>query len=332
MTSSNGPSIIIEGIGSYSPPNIMTNDDLSRIVDTTDEWIRTRTGIRERRISKDETTSDMAVKAGREALLNAKIDPEEIDLLIVATITPDMPFPSTACLTQHKLGLRKIPAFDIEAACSGFIYGLEVARAMMLNGQYQKALVIGAEKLSTITDWEDRTTCVLFGDGAGAAVLSKSDNPGVGILGTHLGADGSEKEILFMPGGGSAIPATHESIDHKDHFLKMQGREVFKIAVRAMADSAQRILESSGLKAEDVTLVVPHQANIRIIEALVSRLGIGLDKCKINLDRFGNTSAASIPIALDEAMRNARFKPGDVILLVAFGAGLTWASTLIRWQ
>lgn len=310
----------------------MTNDDLSKIVDTTDEWIQSRTGIRERRISKEDTTSDMAAKAAREAMRNARVQPEEIDLLVLATITPDMPFPSTACLTQHKLGLRKIPAFDIEAACTGFVYSLEIARSMMLAGSFRKALVIGAEKLSSITDWEDRTTCVLFGDGAGAVVLSYEESGEGGILGTHLGADGAEKEILFMPGGGSAIPATHESIDHKDHYLKMQGREVFKIAVRAMADSAQKLLASTGHTADDITLVIPHQANVRIIEALVNRLGIGLDRCKINLDRFGNTSAASIPIALDEAMRNARFKPGDLILLVAFGAGLTWGSSLIRWH
>lgn len=326
-------SIVIKGLGSYNPPRVLTNDDLAQMVDTSDEWIRTRTGIRERRIAdKGVATSDLAVAAAKAALDDAGIGPQEIDLLVVATITPDMSFPSTACLVQKKLGMRTVPSFDIGAACSGFLYSLEVASGLMRNGTYRHALVIGAEKLSSITDWEDRATCVLFGDGAGAAVLGVSDEPNVGILGTLLGADGNETEILFLPAGGSALPASAESVSNHQHYLKMQGREVFKIAVRAMEQSAKDILARQGLQPEQIGVVIPHQANTRIIEALSTRLGIGLERFKINLDRFGNTSAASIPIALDEAYRNGRFGPGDHILLVAFGAGLTWGSGVLKWQ
>lgn len=325
-------SIILRGVGSYNPPKILTNDDLSRMVDTTDEWIRTRTGIRERRIAENQATSDMAVKAAEEAIQNAGIEKDEIDLIICATITPDNPFPATACNVQTKLGLSKIPAFDIGAACSGFLYGLEVGQSMMRSGKYRHTLVIGAEKLSSITDWEDRTTCVLFGDGAGAAILSRDETPGRGILGSLLGCDGAEREILFMPGGGSAMPVSEESVRDKQHHLRMHGRQVFKIAVRVMAQSAQDIVAQHGLSSSDIACVVPHQANMRIIEALSSTLDIPIDRFKINLDRFGNTSAASIPIALDEAVRNYRIKSGDLVLLVAFGAGLTWGSTLLRWQ
>lgn len=303
------------------------------MVDTSDEWIRSRTGISERRIAADgESTSDLAVEAARRAIADAGLAPEDIDLVIVATITPDMPFPSTACLVQKKLGLRKVPAFDIEAACSGFLYSLEIAGSMVRSGSVRHALVIGAEKLSSITNWEDRTTCVLFGDGAGAAVLSRSDEPGVGVLGSSLGADGTESEILYMPAGGSMRPASTETLANKEHFLRMQGNQVFKIAVRAMEQSALGILQEHGLSSADIACVIPHQANTRIIEALSQRLGVGMDRFKVNLDRFGNTSAASIPIAMDEAYRENRFRNGDHLLLVAFGAGLTWASTLIKWQ
>ncbi|MBN2068123.1 MAG: ketoacyl-ACP synthase III [Opitutales bacterium] len=332
MTVEKASSVIIKGVGSYAPPHVLTNDDLSKIVDTSDEWIRTRTGIRERRIAKDETTSDMATKAAQEAMRNAGVEPSEIDLLIVATVTGDHPFPSTSCVTQHKLGLRKIPCFDLLAACSGFLYSIDTAKALMLSGGYKKALIIGAEKLSGITDWDDRGTCVLFGDGAGAAVLELIDEPGCGIIAGDMGADGSEREILFVPAGGSERPASEKTIADREHFIKMQGNQVFKNAVVAMGRSAKKTLEKAGISADEVACVVPHQANIRIIEAISNRLGIGIERFKINLDRFGNTSAASIPIALDEAMRNSRFKSGDYILLVAFGAGLTWASTLIRWQ
>jgi 3-oxoacyl-[acyl-carrier-protein] synthase III len=325
-------SVIISGVGSYVPPKVLTNEALSEIVDTSDEWIRTRTGIRERRIAApDQTTSDMAARAAREAIQNAGLQPGDIELIIVGTVTPDMPFPNTACFVQQKLGLGKIPAFDIEAACSGFIYTLEVARSLMLTSGLRHALVIGAEKLSNITNWEDRTTCVLFGDGAGAAVLSLDDRPGIGILRTMMGADGTETGVLCVPAGGTASPSTVETIERSLHTIHMQGNQVFKIAVRVMCQSAIEILERCGLTAADVSLVIPHQANTRIIEALAQRLDIGLDRFKVNLDRYGNTSAASIPIALDEAYRNGRIRSGDIILMVAFGGGLTWAATLIRW-
>ncbi|MDX2110045.1 MAG: beta-ketoacyl-ACP synthase III [Verrucomicrobiota bacterium] len=332
MDNGNG-SVILVGVGSYVPARVLTNADLAKMVDTTDEWIRTRTGIRERRIAEPgETTSDMAVKAAQEAIKCAGIRADEIEVVVTATITPDLPFPSTSCLVQSKLGLRKIPVFDISAACSGFLYSLEIAGNFLRTGRYKYALVIGAEKLSSITNWEDRATCVLFGDGAGAAVLQYVDTPNVGIIGTMLGADGDEAELLSMPAGGSAKRPSQETVAAGEHFLKMQGNMVFKSAVRVMAQCAAETLEKHGLKASDIALVVPHQANNRIIEALSERLGIGMDRFKINLDRFGNTSAASIPIALDEAYRNGRIKSGDYILLIAFGAGLTWASTLLKWQ
>jgi 3-oxoacyl-[acyl-carrier-protein] synthase-3 len=333
MSELKGKSVIISGTGSYCPPKILTNDDLSKIVETSDEWIRTRTGIRERRIAaENETTSDMAANAAGDAIRNAGLQPEDIGLVIVATVTPDMPFPNTACFVQKKLGLGKIPAFDIEAACSGFVYAMDIARGMMMVKGTKHALVIGAEKLSSITNWEDRTTCVLFGDGAGAVVLSLSDDEDVGILDILSGADGTETDILLVPGGGSANPSTVETIERSMHKIQMQGNQVFKHAVRVMCQSAVEVLERSGLKPEDVDLVVPHQANNRIIEALAQRLNIGMDSFKINLDRYGNTSAASVPIALDEANRNGRIQPGDNILMVAFGGGLTWGSALIRWH
>lgn len=333
MTQFSGKSVIISGTGSYAPPKVLSNDDLSKVVDTSDEWIRSRTGIRERRIAEDgQTTSDMATEAAREAIKNAGLSVADIGLIVVGTVTPDMPFPNTACFVQEKLGIGKVPAFDLEAACSGFIYSMDVARSLMLVNGTQHALVIGAEKLSSITNWEDRTTCVLFGDGAGAVVLSLVETPDVGILHSLLGADGRETGILCVPGGGSASPYTVESIERSLHKIQMQGNQVFKIAVRVMCQSAIDILERAGLTPEDVDLVVPHQANTRIIEALSQRLNIGMDRFKINLDRYGNTSAASIPIALDEAYRSRRIKSGDNILMVAFGGGLTWAACLVRWH
>lgn len=333
MTKLSGNSVIISGTGSYTPPKILTNDDLSKLVETSDEWIRSRTGIRERRIAEDnESTSDMATAAAREAITNAGLNVGDIGLIVVGTVTPDMPFPNTACFVQEKLGLGKIPAFDLEAACSGFIYSMDVARSLMLVNGVKHALVIGAEKLSSITNWEDRTTCVLFGDGAGAVVLSLVDKPEVGILDSLLGADGRETGILCVPGGGSASPYTVETIERSLHKIHMQGNQVFKIAVRVMCQSAVDLLEKANLTAEDVDLVVPHQANNRIIEALSHRLNIGIERFKVNLDRYGNTSAASIPIALDEAFRNGRIKSGNNILMVAFGGGLTWAACLIRWH
>lgn len=332
MTNANN-SVVILGTGSYAPSNIVTNDDMSKIVDTSDEWVRTRTGIRERRFAaKDETTSEMACAAGAEAIKAAGIDASEIDLILVATMTPDMPFPSTACLVQSKLGLPNVASFDIQAACSGFVYALNVASSMIRAGSYKKALVIGAEKMSGILDFEDRTTCVLFGDGAGAVVLGSHEQADIGILGCLTGADGSNPSILQQPGGGCAIPPTPESLAARQHFLKMNGKEVFKLAVRVMGQSCTDILDKFDCNSDDLNLVIPHQANMRIIESLCKRLSLPIEKFHNNLERYGNTSAASVPIALDEAFRAGRIQSGDTILLVAFGAGLTWGSALIKWH
>jgi 3-oxoacyl-[acyl-carrier-protein] synthase-3 len=326
-------STVILGTGAYAPKRILTNAELAKMVDTSDEWIVTRSGIRERRIAgEDESTSEMGVAAGRRALEDAGVLAEEIDLVIVATITPDTPMPAAACLIQPKLGIPTHAAcFDLNAACSGFIYALDTACAMLGSGRYQKALVIGVEKLSSIVDWKDRTTCVLFGDGAGAAVVGVSPTPNIGLLGTRLGAYGESADLLNIPGGGSNAPATAGSIMAGDHFIKMKGKEVFKIAVRGMEEAARDILEQHGLAADQISLVIPHQANLRIIEAIAQYLELPMSRFFVNVDRYGNTSAASIPIALDEARRAGRIKPGDLILLVAFGAGLTYGSALIRW-
>jgi len=302
-------------------------------VDTSDEWIHTRSGIRERRIAAPgEATSDMGVQAARRALDDAGLKPADIDLLIVATITPDMPMPATACIIQQKLGVPTTAAcFDLNAACTGFLYALDTACAMLSSGRYRHALVIGVEKLSTIVDWKDRTTCVLFGDGAGAVVVGKSPVSGQGLIGTKLGALGDSVDLLCIPGGGSNAPATAASIAAGDHFLKMKGKEVFKLAVRVMDEAARDILEQHHLRADQISLVIPHQANLRIIEAISEYLELPMERFFVNVDRYGNTSAASIPLALDEARRTGRIKSGDLTLLVAFGAGLTYGSALIRW-
>lgn len=326
-------SVIIAGVGSYAPPRVLTNEELSKTVDTSDEWIRTRSGIRERHIAgDDEAASDLAIKAANAALLDAGVKGEEIDLLIVATCTPDHRMPSTACVVQHKIGVPPhATCFDISAACTGFLYATEIAYGLLLTGRYKCALVIGAEKISTIIDWKDRTTCVLFGDAGGAAVLKKSPTPGIGIIGSDLGADGEMVELLYTPAGGSRRPSTPESLATGDHCLRMKGKEVFKQAVRVMETVAREMVEQHGLTFDQINLIIPHQANHRIIDALASNLGVPLDRFYVNLDRYGNTSAASIPLALDEARRAGRIKPGDYTLLIAFGAGLTYGSTLIRW-
>ncbi len=326
-------STVILGTGSYAPARVLSNEELSRTVDTSDEWIHSRTGIRERRIAAPgEQTSDMGVKAAQAALADAKLAPADIDLLIVATITPDVLMPAAACIIQQKLGLRTdVACFDLNAACSGFVYALDTACAMLTSGRYRKALVIGVEKLSAVIDWQDRTTCVLFGDGAGAVVVSLDSRPDIGVLGTKLGALGASVELLWIPGGGSANPTTPESIAARNHCIKMKGKEVFKLAVRAMDEAARDILEQHQVTADQIALVIPHQANHRIIEAISEYLELPMDRFFVNVDRYGNTSAASIPIALDEARRSGRIKPGDLTLLVAFGAGLTYASALIRW-
>jgi 3-oxoacyl-[acyl-carrier-protein] synthase-3 len=324
-------SVGIAGSGFYVPKKVLTNFDLEKMVDTTDEWIRTRTGVRERRIANDnEATSDLAVEAARKALEDARISPQEIDLIIVATLSPDYPFPSTACLVQDKLGIKDARAFDVEAACSAFIYALSVAEAFIKTGACKTALVIGSEVFSRIVDWEDRNSCILMGDGAGAVVLKETEN-GKGILSTHLGADGSGAALLKQPAGGSRLPASEETVRQGLHYFKMQGNEVFKLAVRIMSESVITALKKAGLSNKDIDLIIPHQANIRILNAMTKRLSLPMEKLVVNLDKYGNTTAASIPIALDEASKQGRIKEGDIVVLVAFGAGLTWGAAVIRW-
>ena len=310
----------------------MTNHDLERSVDTSDEWITSRTGIKERRIARDdEFTSHMASEAAMRALSQAQIDPADIELIVVATITPDTLTPATACYVQQQIGAFKAVAFDVSAACSGFLYAMELARHAVGAGAFRNALIIGAEKLSAFVDWNDRNTCVLFGDGAGAAVLVPVTNGGGRILSSQLGTDGAQAELLNIPGGGSACPAIPGSTPEKTATLTMQGREVFKHAVNAMRKAAIDGVTAAGLTIDDIDLLIPHQANLRIIDAVVERLNFSRDKVFINLEKYGNTSAAAVAIALDEANRQGRIKPGDRILLVAFGAGLTWASAVIEW-
>jgi len=326
--------VVIRGTGSYAPVKVVTNHDLSKSIETSDEWIVTRTGIRERRVAgRHEDPSDMATKAAEAALTAAGLKATDVDAIIVATMTGDLPFPSTACLVQHKLGARTCTAFDLAAACSGFVYGLEVAAALVRSGAHRHVLLIGAEKLSSILNWSDRTTCVLFGDGAGAVVLSRGEGPGArnSIIGIRTGADGEDAALLYQHAGGSRHPATAESVAHGQHFLRMNGREVFKHAVLVMEKAATDLLKEHGYTAAEVDCVIPHQANRRIIETMAERLEVPLDRFFINLDRYGNTSAASIPLALDEAARAGRLRSGGLVLLVAFGAGLTWGAALLRW-
>ncbi len=326
-----GRACSIAGIGSYVPSKILTNHDLEKMVDTSDEWITTRTGIKERRIAApDECTSDMAAHAARRAMKMAGVSPEQIDLVIVATLTPDMPFPATACLVQHKIGARRAAAFDLEAACSGFIYALEIGQQFIMSHTYDTVLVIGAEKLSAITDWTDRNTCVLFGDGAGAAVLRNHQNAH-GLLTAVMGADGSKANLLFMPGGGSRCPATRQSVDDRLHFLRMEGKETFKNAVQAMCSAAQEVLRRCELDISRIQCIIPHQANRRIIDAVAERLGARPEQMFVNLDKYGNTSAASVAIALDEAVATGRVQRGDLVLMVVFGAGLTWGAAVVEW-
>ena len=323
--------VSIIGTGSYVPEKILTNEDLSRMVDTSDEWITTRTGIKQRRIAaKDEHTSDMATKAALKAIEQAKISPVEIDLILVATATPDMLFPATACFVQKKIGATNAACLDISAACAGFLFGVEIAQQFITSHTYDTVLVIGADKLTAITNWSDRNTCILFGDGAGAAIL-RHRGGSHGVISTHIGSDGQYTDILFMPGGGSRCPITRENVDLNLQTIHMTGKEVYKQAVTAMLSAAQKALEQAGLRIEDIACVIPHQANMRIIEAIADRLGIPLEKFYVNLDRYGNTSAAAVAIALDEANRSGRIKSGDYILMVVFGGGLTWASTVIEW-
>jgi 3-oxoacyl-[acyl-carrier-protein] synthase III len=326
-----GRTCSITGVGSYLPAKILTNADLEKMVDTSDEWITTRTGIKQRRqAAKDEFTSDMAAHAARRAMKMAGVTADQIDLIIVATITPDMPFPATACLVQQKIGARQAAAFDVEAACSGFIYALEIGQQFIMSHTYDTVLVVGAEKLSTITDWTDRNTCVLFGDGAGAAILQS--RPGShGLLTAVMGVDGTKSNLIHMPAGGSRCPASAASVASRLHYLRMDGRETFKNAVQAMQRAAQEALRRCELDVTKVKCIIPHQANRRIIDAVGERLGATPEQLFINLDKYGNTSAASVAIALDEAVSSGKIQRGDLILLMVFGAGLTWAAAVIEW-
>jgi 3-oxoacyl-[acyl-carrier-protein] synthase-3 len=321
----------IIGTGSFLPTQVLTNADLEKLVETTDEWIISRTGIRERRLAaKDQFTSDLGAEAARRALSNAKIPASKVDMIICATITPDMPFPNTACLIQEKIGASKAFCFDIEAACSGFVYALEIGRQFVMSGTVQTALIIASEKLSSIVDWKDRNTCVLFGDGAGAAVLHHVEGT-QGILYSALGGDGKYGDLLCMPGGGVKHPATVETVKSGLHYLKMSGKETYKHAVRAMHQVANDALSKCHLTMDDITCIIPHQANKRILEGLAARLEVSVDKVYVNLHHYGNMSAASAAVALDEGAQEGRFKRGDYIMIIAFGAGLTWGATIVQW-
>ena len=320
------------GTGSYLPEKVMTNSDMEKIVETSDEWIVTRTGIRERHIAaENESTSDMAAEAARRALKKAGLKATDLDLIIVSTITPDMPTPSTACLVQAKLNAPQAAAFDLSAACSGFVYGLAVAKSFVESGLYKHILLIGAEKLTAFMDWKDRTTCVLFGDGAGAAIIGAVPADGHEILSTFMAANGCEADLLKIPGGGSKTPTSEQSIHDRLHFLKMQGKEIFKIGVTVMVEASRKVLADAGLTIGQVSMLIPHQANMRIIQAVGERLEIPAEKVYVTVDKMGNTSAASIILALDEAIDRNKLKKDDYVVLVAVGAGTTYASALLRW-
>lgn len=323
---------VISGTGASLPEKIVTNFDLEKLVETSDEWITTRTGIKERRVAREgETMSQFALEASRRAMDAAGVSAADLGMIICATVTPDQPIPSTSCLIQDRLGARSAPAFDMSAGCSGFLYALTVAHQFIRTGAHRHILVIGAELLTKYLDWSDRTTCILFADGAGAAILSASEEPGRGVLATALHSDGSMYDLITLPGGGAAHPPTAETLRQGLHFIRMKGNEVFKIAVRSIEEVCREVLTKAGVSASDVRLFVPHQANKRIIDAVGSRLGVPDDRIYLNIDRTGNTSSASIPIALDEVVRKGMLKQGDIVLFAAFGAGLTWGAALVRW-
>jgi 3-oxoacyl-[acyl-carrier-protein] synthase-3 len=327
-----GLPVQISAVGGFTPDRRLTNADLEKRVDTTDEWIRTRTGIRERRIvEKGVGVSDLAAGAARKALAARGVPPEEIDLIVLATITPDSPVPAAACLVQRKIGARNAWAFDLSGACSGFVYALAVGAQFVATGAHRRVLVIGADIMSAIVDFTDRATCVLFGDGAGAVLLEPAPPGRPGLLDFILKADGSGADLLCLPGGGSLHPSTHESVDRKMHFLKQEGQRVFKHAVEGMSGVTREIIERNGLKADDIALLIPHQANLRIIEFCAKSAGFPLEKVLINIDRYGNTTAATIPLGLAEAVETGRIKAGDRVVLASFGAGYTWGSALLQW-
>jgi len=320
----------IVGLGQYLPKKVLTNFDLEKMVDTSDEWITTRTGIKQRRLAKKtEAASDLATIAINQALKEARLKPADVELIIVATVTPDMQFPSTACLVQKAIHANKAVCFDVSAACAGFVYAMIIAQQFIALGTYKNALIVGVEKLSSITDWQDRNTCVLFGDGAAACVLKPVKSGG--IISTYLGSDGSMEGLMNLPAGGSRQPASHETVDNKQHFIKMQGRELFKIAVNVMTQAAQQALRRAGLSCKDVDCLVPHQANIRILLAIAKKMGLPKEKIYLNIERYGNMSSASTATALCEAVRDGKIKKGDIVVLDAFGAGLVWGACVIKW-
>jgi 3-oxoacyl-[acyl-carrier-protein] synthase-3 len=323
---------IITGTGRSLPAHVVTNDDLEKIVETSDEWITTRTGIRARHhASEGEWTSTFATAAARQALERARVKAEDLDLIICATVCPDQALPATAVLIQSQLGAKKAAAFDLVAACSGFVYGLTVASQFISTGLQQNILVIGVEVLSRYVDFTDRATCVLFGDGAGAAVVQRSTDPQRGVLATRIQSDGDLAPVLYIPGGGTKIPASHDSVDDREHFIKMKGNELFKVAVRSMEDTARQLLDEQKMTINDIDIFVPHQANQRITDAVADRLGVPAEKVYSNIAHTGNTSAASIPICLDELVEAGRLKPGTTLLMTSFGAGVTWGGVLMRW-
>jgi len=322
----------ITAVGHYIPDRILSNFDLVKMVDTTDEWIRTRTGITERRIMDHGATSDMGAKAVEMLLKNRGVEAGEVDVIIVATVTPDMFFPSTACLIQQKIGAAKACGFDISAACSGFLYALVVGCQFVENGAYKKVVVVGADKMSCITDYEDRDTCVLFGDAAAAVLLEPTDDLSVGVLDHVLYCDGSGADRLYMKAGGSLYPATHETVDRREHFLYQDGKSVFKVAVVGMADVSKEIMDRNALEGKDIDWLVPHQANLRIITSCAERMGLDMSKVMMNIDRYGNTTAATIPLCLSEWWHCSRLKEGQTLVLSAFGAGYTWGAVLVRWS
>lgn len=326
-----GRRAVIAGVGTYLPERVLTNFDLEKMVDTSDEWIRTRTGIRERRIAADhEASSDLGYQAARTALEAARVDPKEVELILCATVHPDMLFPPTACLIQDRLGARRAGAFDLAAECSGFLYGVHLGRHLIESGAHRTVLVVGAEVLSRIVDYKDRSTCVLLGDGAGAVVL-RAEEGDRGVLSSVVHADGSGANLLYVPAGGSRLPASHRTVEEGLHYFRMNGPETFRYAIRYMTEATEEALAQAGLTVQDVDVFIPHQANVRIIQAVAERLGLPEEKVVVNIERYGNMSAATIPVALHEALAAGRVQPGHIVVMAAFGAGLTWAGTVLRW-
>ena len=323
---------MITGVGMYVPDKVLDNAYFEKIVDTNSEWITTRTGIKERRLLENGATSDLAYKAAEDLFKNHNINRDEIDVIIVATVTPDMLFPATACLVQDKLGCKNAWGFDLSAACSGFLFALQTGAALVESGAYKKVLVIGADKMSAITDYTDRNTCILFGDAASAVLLEPTEDKSSGIQDSILRIDGSGKDALYMSGGGSLNPPTHKTVDNKMHYIYQDGKAVFKVAVKGMADVSYEIMQKNNLKSEDVAYLVPHQANLRIIDATAERMGISKDKVMINIEKYGNTTAATIPLCLTEYYREGKVKKGDKLILAAFGAGYTWGSSYLVWS